>query len=53
MQTGNTDYIQRRDLAKTCFQQDIAYGKFKDLKKITQSGTVLRDSSFKIASNPK
>ena len=31
----------------------MAYGKSKDLVKITQSDKVLRDKTFKIASNPK
>ena len=35
MQTGNTDLIYRNELDKNCFQHDIAYGKSKDLIKIT------------------
>ena len=31
----------------------MAYGKLKDLAKRTQSGNVLRDEAFKIASDPK
>ena len=31
----------------------MAYGKSKDLAKITQSDKVLRDKAFKIGSNPK
>ena len=31
----------------------MAYGKFKDLTKRTESDTVLRDKAFKIASNSK
>ena len=38
---------------KDCFQHDMAYGDFKDLKRITQSENVLKDKAFKIASNPK
>ena len=30
----------------------MAYGKYKDLVKRTQSGKGLRDKAFKIASNP-
>ena len=52
MQTGNTDYIYKNDLDKACFQHDMAYGKYKDLTKGTQSDEVLRDKAFKIASNP-
>ena len=53
MQTGNADYIYRNDFDKACFQHDIAYGKYKNLAKRTQSDKVLRDKAFKIASNPK
>ena len=53
MQTGNTDYIYKNDLDKACFQHDMAYGKYKDLNETTQSGKVLRDKAFEIASNPK
>ena len=37
MQTGNTDFIYKNELDKACFQHDMAYGKSKDLTKITQS----------------
>ena len=33
MQTGNTDFIYKNELDKACFQQDMAYGKSKDLIK--------------------
>ena len=52
MQTGNTGYIYKNDLDKACFQHNMAYGKYKDLTKGTQSDKVLRDKAFKIASNP-
>ena len=35
MQTGNTGFIYKNELDKTCFQQDMAYGKSKDLAKRT------------------
>ena len=38
---------------KACFQHDMAYGVFKDLKRRTQSGKVLKNKAFKIASNLK
>ena len=44
MQTGNT---------KLCFQHDMGYGKWKDLVKRTQSDKVLKNKTFKIASDPK
>ena len=53
MQTGNTNYIYKIDLDEACFQQDMAYGKYKDLTKGTESDTVLRDKAFKIAGNSK
>ena len=36
-----------------CFQHDMAYGDFKDLKKRTQSDKILKNKAFEIASNPK
>ena len=33
MQTGNTNFIYNNDLDKACFQDDMAYGKSKDLLK--------------------
>ena len=37
-------------LAKACFQHDMAYGDFKDLKRRRASDKVLWDKTFK---NPK
>ena len=53
MQTGNTDFIYKNELHKACFQHDIAYGKSKDVAKRTRSDKVLRDKTFKTASDPK
>ena len=53
MQAGNTDFIYRNELHKACFWHDMAYGKWKYLTKRTQSGKVLRDKAFKIATDPK
>ena len=53
MQTGNTNFTNKNELGKACFQHDIAYGKTKDLIKRTQSDKVLKDKAFKIASDPK
>ena len=36
-----------------CFQHDMAYGDFKDLKRRTSSDKILRDKAFNIAKNPK
>ena len=53
MHTGNTDFIYRNKLDKSCFQHDMAYAKSKDLAKRTQSDKVLRVKAFKIAFDPK
>ena len=53
MQTVNTDFIYRNELDKACLEDDMAYGKSKDLKKRTQSHKVLRDKAFEIASDLK
>ena len=50
---GDTDYTYKNELDKTCFQHDMAYGDFKDLKRKTFSDKVLRDKVFKLASDPK
>ena len=38
METGDTKHIYKNELDKACFQDDMAYGKYKDLEKRTQSG---------------
>ena len=53
MLTGNTDFIYKNELDKACFQYNMTYGKSKDLAKRAQSGKVLRDKAFRIASDPK
>ena len=53
MRTGNTYFIYKNELDKTCFQHDMACDKSKDLVKRTQSDKVLRDKAFKIASDSK
>ena len=52
-QTGDTSYIYKNELDKACFQHNMAYGDFKDLKRRTASDKVLRDKAFDIAKNPK
>ena len=52
-ETGDTNYIYKNELDKACFQQDMAYGNFKDLARRTASDIVLRDKAFNIAKNPK
>ena len=53
LNTGKLSYIYKNDLDKACFQYAMAYNKFKDLKKRTQSDIVLKKKAPKIASNPK
>ena len=50
---GDTSYIYKNELNKPCFQHDMAFGDFKDLKKRTFSDKVLRDKAFNIAKNLK
>ena len=52
-QTGDSGYIYKNELDKACFQHDMAYGDFKNLKRRTASDKVLRDKAFNIAKNPK
>ena len=53
IETGNTNFIYKNELDKACFQHDIAYGKSKELVKITQSDKILKDKGFENASDPK
>ena len=53
MQTGDTNYIYKNALDKTCFQHNMAYGKYKDLEKRTKSDKVLKYKAVAIANNPK
>ena len=52
-ETGDTSYIYKNELDKACFQHDMAYGDFKDLKRRTFSDKVLRDKAINITKNPK
>ena len=53
METVNTNYIYRNELDKACFQHDMAYGKYKYLKRRTQSDKDLKDIAFENSRNPK
>ena len=33
IQTGDTNYIDKNELDKACFQHDMAYAEYKDLEK--------------------
>ena len=52
-ETGGTSYIYKNELDKACFQHDITYGDFKDLKRRTGSDKILRNKAFNIAKNRK
>ena len=42
-----------KNLGKTCFLQNMAYGNFKNLTRRTAAGKILSDKAFIIAQNPK
>ena len=52
-ETGDRSYIYKNELDKDCFQHDMAYGDFKDLKRRPASDKILKDKAFNIAKNPK
>ena len=41
-ETGDTSYVYKNELDKACFQHDMTYGDFKDLKRKTFSDKVLK-----------
>ena len=51
--TGDFRYIYKNELDKACFQRDMAYEDFKDLRKRTAADKLLRDKAFNIGKNPK
>ena len=52
-QTRDSRHIYKNELVKACFQHDMAYGDFKNLKKRTAADKVLRDKAFNIIKNLK
>ena len=52
-EAGDTNYVYKNELDKVCFQHDMAYGDFKDLKRRIVSDKVSRNKAFNIAKNPK
>ena len=52
-ETGDTSCIYKNELDKACFQHDMAYGDFKDLKRRKASDKILREKAFNIAKNPR
>ena len=53
IKTGDTRYIYRNNLDKACFEHDMAYNKYNDLERRTQSDKLLKDKAFKIGVNPR
>ena len=47
-QTGDSRYIYRNELDKACFQHDMVYGDFIDLKRRTAADNLLSDEAFNI-----
>ena len=45
-ETGDTNYIYKNELDKACFQLDMAYGYFKNLKRRAFSDKVLKDKAL-------
>ena len=52
-ETGDASYIYKNELDKACFQHDMGYGDFKDIKRRTASNKIFRNKAFNIAKNPK
>ena len=52
-ETGDTKFIYKNELDKTCFAHDAAYSDSKDLTKRTLADTILIDKAFNIAKDPK
>ena len=49
--TRNSRYIYQNEVLKASFQDDMAYGDFKDLLRRTTSDKVLHDKAFNIKKN--
>ena len=52
-ETEDSQYIYQNELAKACFQHDMAYGDFKDLTRRIASDKILHDKAVNIAKNLK
>ena len=53
MKDGGLSHIYKNELDKACFQHDMTYNKYKDLKGRTQSDIVFKNKAYKIAVNPR
>ena len=49
--TGDRNYIYKNELNKACFQHYMAYSRYKDLQRRTQSDKVLKYKAFSITNN--
>ena len=52
-ETGDTNYIYKNELDKTCFAHDAAYSDNKEFTKRTVADTILKNKAFDIAKDPK
>ena len=52
-ETGDTNYMYKNELDKTCFVHDAAYSDSKDLTKRTVADKILKNKAFDIANDPK
>ena len=52
-ETGDTNYIYKKELDKACLTHDAAYSDSKDLTKRTVADKILRNRVFNIAKDPK
>ena len=50
---GDTNYIYKNELDKTCFADDAAYSDSKDLTKRTVADKILKNRAFNIAKDQK
>ena len=48
MRDGRLNHIYKKELDKACFQHDMAYNKYKNLKGATQSDIVLKTKLLKL-----
>ena len=52
-ETGDSLYIYKNELDKTCFQHGMTYGDFKGLARRIASDKIFRDKAFNIAKKSK
>ena len=53
IEKGDPRFIYQNKLDKACFQNDMAYGDFKDFTRRIASDKMLRDKAFNMAKNSK